>query len=159
MKITHVLILAGALATSVPATADDNEESELSRCASISDKDKRLACFDMLNNSDSTEDAVSEITEDAVPEITEDFGAEQLDTDDANRKTAPRVLATITSCRKDAYNKYLLYLENGQVWKQKNNERLRLKECNFKAEIFRDGFGYKMEVEGGGWRMRVTRVR
>jgi len=151
MKITHVLILAGALVTAVPATADDNEESELSRCASISDKDKRLACYDTLNKSDSTEDAVAEITE--------DFGAEQLDTDDADRKTAPPVLATITSCPKDANDKYLLYLENGQVWKQKNNARLRLKECNFKAEIYRDGFGYKMEVEGGGWRMRVTRVR
>jgi len=151
MRIKQVLILAGTLIIAAPVMADDNEESEMSRCASISDTDKRLACYDKL--------APKPTTDEPVAPITADYGAEQLETDDENRKTAEPVMATITSCPKSASGKYLLYLDNGQVWKQKNNERLRLKKCNFRAELMRDGFGYKMEIEGGAWRMRVTRVR
>ena len=151
-KTGVVLFLAGVMTASSVAADDD---TALARCVSISDAGQRLACYDEIAGRVTSADENA-----AVPApISEDYGAEQLGQDNPDRKVEKPVLVKVTSCRRDNRKKYYFYLENGQVWRQNDDDRLRFKECNFNATIIRDGFGYKLQVEGEKRRTRVKRVQ
>ncbi|MDH3620137.1 MAG: hypothetical protein OER91_04555 [Gammaproteobacteria bacterium] len=145
------LFLAGVMALSSAAADDD---TALEQCVSIDDAQERLACYDAIAGRSSTEESVA-----AGPAITNDYGAEQLGTGSPDRKVEKPVSVKVTSCRKDASKRYYFHLENGQVWRQNDDDRLRLKECNFNATIVRDSFGYKLQIEGQKRRTRVKRVQ
>lgn len=147
-----VLFLAGVMAVGSTAAADD---TALAQCVSIDDAEQRLACYDGIAGrvSNGGESA------DSPEPITEDYGAEQLSKDNPDRKVEKPVLVKVTACRRDDRRKYYFYLENGQVWRQNDDDRLRFKECNFNATIVRDGFGYKLQIEGQKRRTRVKRVQ
>jgi len=68
-------------------------------------------------------------------------------------------LGHVTSCKKGPDAKYYFFFEGGQVWKQVNLERprLRLDGCDFDAVITQDLFGYKMKIEGREDVIRVSR--
>ena len=149
---TTALFLVGVMAVSGIAAADD---TVLAQCVSIDDADRRLACYDEAAGRVSGAD---EGAEGPVP-ITQDYGAEQLSNDNPDRKVEKPVLVKVTSCRRDDRRRYYFYLENGQVWRQNDDDRLRFKDCNFNATIVRDGFGYKLQVEGQKRRTRVKRVQ
>lgn len=151
-KTGVVLFLAGLMAASSVAADDD---TALARCVSIDDAGQRLACYDEIAG------RVTSANESAAPPapISEDYGAEQLSRDNPDRKVEKPVLVKVTSCRRDGHRRYYFYLENGQVWRQNDDDRLRFKECNFNATIVRDGFGYKLQVEGQKQRTRVKRVQ
>lgn len=149
---TTALFLVGVMAVSGIVAADD---TVLAQCVSIDDADRRLACYDEAAGRVSGAD---EGAEGPVP-ITQDYGAEQLSNDNPDRKVEKPVLVKVTSCRRDDRRRYYFYLENGQVWRQNDDDRLRFKDCNFNATIVRDGFGYKLQVEGQKRRTRVKRVQ
>ena len=151
-KTGVVLILAGLMTASSVAADDD---TALARCVSIDDAGQRLACYDEMAGRVTSADERAA----APAPISEDYGAEQLSTDNPDRKVERPVLVKVTSCRRDDRRKYYFYLENGQVWRQNDDDRLRFKECNFNATIIRDGFGYKLQVEGQKRRTRVKRVQ
>ena len=146
------LFLAGVMVASHAVAGDD---TVLAECVSIDDAELRLACYDEIAGRMSNADDSSAI----LAPITEDYGAEQLNSDNPDRKVELPVLVRVTACRKDDRRKYYFYLENGQVWRQNDDDRLRYKECNFNATIVRDGFGYKLQVEGQKRRTRVKRVQ
>ena len=151
-KTGVVLFLAGVMTASSVAADDD---TALARCVSIDDAGQRLACYDEIAGRVSSADE-GDVT--PAP-ISEDYGAEQLSQDNPARKVEKPVLVKVTSCRKDSHRRYYFYLENGQVWRQNDDDRLRFKECDFNATIVRDGFGYKLQVEGQKQRTRVKRVQ
>ena len=91
--------------------------------------------------------------------LTDEIGAERLGKKGSGAEDDMRVRGTVTACRKDSLNKYFFYFENGQVWKQKDSERLRYKECKFSVMITKDFFGYKMQVDGEKRRIRIGRVK
>lgn len=153
MTTNQVLFFPITMLFTVSVIASDDVVSELSCCTTIDDDTVRLTCYDNLAQSEASQQVTG------IAPISEDYGAEQLDSNDPNRKASQPVRAMITSCRKDVNNKYWFYLENGQVWKQKDDDRLRYKECNFGATLVRDGFGYKIQIDGAKRRTRVTRVR
>ena len=142
---------------------------DLSRCGSIEDDAKRVACYDEIAGRQST---VKDVTTEAVPAssepaaaeskeyapLTADVGAESLDKKDEVDKDEP-VRGHITSCRKDSLNDYFFYFDNGQVWKEKSDARLHYKECDFSVTISRDFFGYKMQIDGEKGRIRISRVK
>ena len=149
---TTALFLVGVMAVSGIAAAGD---TVLAQCVSIDDADRRLACYDEAAGRVSGADEGAEGPE----PITQDYGAEQLSNDNPDRKVEKPVLVKVTSCRRDDRRRYYFYLENGQVWRQNDDDRLRFKDCNFNATIVRDGFGYKLQVEGQKRRTRVKRVQ
>lgn len=155
----QMIVVCATLAVTLSAAADDSNRS---RCVSIENDVERLACYDRSNDRTVDEVAGRELpaaTAEEVPEIGDDYGAEQLDTGDRDRKIEKQVRVTVTSCQKDASQKYYFVLDNGQVWKQNDKDRLRYRECTFGAVIMRDAFGYKMQIDGTTQHTRVTRIR
>ncbi len=70
------------------------------------------------------------------------------------------VQARVVRCTRDSRRRYYyFYLENGQIWKQKSDRRLRYKECNFNVTITKDFFGYRMVPEGETGKIRIARVK
>ena len=69
------------------------------------------------------------------------------------------VTARVVRCTKDSRRRYYFYFENGQVWQQKSDRRLRYKECDFNVTITKDFFGYRMVPEGETGKIRIARVK
>lgn len=68
--------------------------------------------------------------------------------------------ARVVRCTKDSRGRYYFFhFENGQVWKQKSDRRLRYKECDFNVTITKDFFGYRMVPEGETGKIRIARVK
>jgi len=69
------------------------------------------------------------------------------------------IRGTVVRCTQDVRKKYLFYFDNGQIWKQKDNTKIRWKECAFDVTITRDFFGYRMTPVGETRRVRIARVK
>ncbi len=152
------------LALGVPSLllAADNTRDELKSCAAIEKSAARLACYDSVSERYGeapealrTEPAASA----AVSAPPDNFGAETLHRDDEKKAKDPPVAARVIRCSKDARDKYIFYIEGGQVWKQVNYKRLNFKECDFNVSIRKDFFGYKMQLEDSKKKFRVSRIR
>jgi len=65
----------------------------------------------------------------------------------------------VTSCKKGSDGRWYFFFESGQVWKQSNKSRRRFKECYYSVTITRDGFGYKMQIDGESSKIRIARKR
>ena len=69
------------------------------------------------------------------------------------------VRGKVTKCQQDVNDKWYFYFDNGQVWKQRSNSRLRFPDCDFWVTITEDTFGYKMTIEGEDKQIRIGRIR
>lgn len=118
-------IFVGVVSCSAPlmSFAEDVIPDELRRCSLSDDASARVACYDKFLG----RQAPAEISPDTSFEPSlgpspqpslDDLGSEVLhrDGDDKNEKLAVR--ATVTRCSKGAHDRYFLYFDNGQVWKQ-----------------------------------------
>jgi hypothetical protein len=152
-----------------PALALAQSSADLGGCSTIEDDAKRVACYDEIAGGESTVQEVT--TEDAVAisgqeaaeseelaPLTDDVGAEGLNKKETEDDDKP-VRGRITSCRKDSFGDYFFSFDNGQVWKEKSDNRLYFKECDFSVTISRDFFGYKMQIDGEKGRIRIARVK
>ncbi len=154
MKTQSLALLAVVAIWPTVQAADFDVRSALSDCRNISDESKRLSCYDAVEHS------LSEQTTDANNEALNSFGAEQLPrSDEQIRRDNPSVNAKVTRCTRGSNKKLYFYLENGQVWRQKSDRRLRVKACQFNVEISKDFFGYIMKRIDEDLRIRVARVR
>ena len=170
---TRNFLIAGAFVLSAPVLVCAQTADELSRCISIDDSAARLACYDESGSRQAPPQAEPESSPEppaerptaAVPAeeehtpLTDEIGAERLGKESNGAKDDVRVRGTVTACRKDSLGKYFFYFENGQVWKQKDDERILYKECGFGVMITKDFFGYKMQVDGEKRRIRIGRVK
>ncbi len=152
-----------------PALVLAQSSEDLNRCSEIEDDAKRVACYDEVAGRQSTVQEVNTekevalsapeetVGEELVP-LNDDVGAEMLSNKDKVDDDKP-VRGRITSCQKNSLGDYFFFFDNGQVWKQKSDTRLRYKECDFDVTISRDFFGYKMQIEGEGKKIRIGRIR
>jgi hypothetical protein len=93
-----------------------------------------------------------------VPEpLNEEIGQQTLRGD--GKKAKVLVRGRVVRCQQDLRKKYLFYFDNGQIWKQKDNKRIRWKECEFDVTISEDVFGYKMVPDGETKQVRIARVK
>ena len=174
MKLIHcshvfpALLGLGLLASGPACSAETL--ADIKACAEVTDADARLACFDELAARVQHEEpaiaaepavaaapaAAEEPEEDALPDH---LGGADFEEQAEDFKTHHQ--GTITECWHGRDNRWYFRFSNGQIWRQSNADRLRLKECNFPATISRDGFGYKMriEVQGREKTVRVGRVK
>ena len=122
-----------------------------------------MACYDdVFDRHSSATEASSEHFPEAdkssYVELNDDVGSETLDRrDDERRKEV--ITGTVVECRQDARNDTYFYFDNGQVWKQKTDSRIKFGDCNFDVTITRDFFGYKMQLVGEARRIRISRIR
>ena len=77
------------------------------------------------------------------------------------RRAEDMVIANgqVTSCGEDQRGRYRFYFDNGQIWQQNDNKRVRWQECDFAVTIEKDFFGYKLQPKGDSKSIRVTRIK
>jgi len=180
MAIFSAQVTAAAAGQASPVSQD---------CRSIQDDAARLACYDRQGGSTGIDaDRVAPAREEKAPaaesespktaepppapdaaatapvaaaaaqELTDEIGREDLNgPEGAEEKLSVR--GRVTSCRKDLAGKYVFYFDNGQVWRQKDNVRLRWRDCAFDVTISEDFFGYKMQPDGEQKTVRIAREK
>jgi len=177
------------LSAQVTAAAVDQASPAPQDCRAIKDDAARLACYDKQgptagietgSTTPATDDApavaqqmpkpaetppppnaVDTATVAAAPaprELTDEIGRENLGEPEATEEKLS-VRGRVTSCRKDLGGKYVFYFDNGQVWRQKDNLRLRWRDCAFDVTISEDFFGYKMQPDGDQKTVRIAREK
>lgn len=150
---------AGVIPSDI-AIAEENLSDELMQCSLIEDSSERLDCFDNFvgryAQSETTQVATSETQIQNAPD---DLGAETLPPGARGDVEKLMVRAVVTSCRKNSLGKYFFFFDNGHVWKQANDKRLRFATCEFDVTITQDFFGYKMQRVGDTSQIRIARVK
>ena len=158
---TTVFILAATVLIA-SATGYAQESSDMARCAELENAEARLACYDEVTGRSSSSRPAPEVTSPSEPAPDDDSPSEPAPlTEDVGKPDAKStfVRGRVTGCQKDINDKLYFIFDNGQVWKQRGNARLRASECDFWVTITEDALGYKMEIEGDGKQSRVGRIR
>ena len=161
LRTGTTIIILGTIALTVSAEVHAQDSSDIAGCAELENTDARLACYDEVTGrgSSSEEESVAPArSSEAVP-LTQDVGEEQLDGKDKPDQAPEEFTGQVTDCRKQADGRRYFYFANGQVWKESNSGRNRFNDCDFEATITKDGFGYRMQVDGEGKKIRIGRVR
>ena len=136
-------------------------------CRQLSSDEARLACYDALfpraaeETSDSLEpiEPVEPEAHVGDPEATtgdEGFGLSATDTGSEPQS----IEVIIVSWRESGYREWVFITEDGQVWRQKEPMRLRLRGDRLRATIRESVVsGYRMTIEGNSRAVRVERIR
>lgn len=128
------------LASSVSA---DSFTKQMRGCASIESDQERLACYDAL--SQSLDERAEQI-----------FGHEQKR---IVEEAPEKITARITEVQEGAYDKAIITLDNGQIWRQNDSGRVSWKSGD-KIVVERGLFGsFFMKPAEGGRKIRVKRER
>ncbi|MCL1094196.1 hypothetical protein [Shewanella kaireitica] len=116
-------------------------ESQLSKCATVQDKLDRLICYDNIanslpaqssNNPAPTTETVAVASSTAIVTTTantqksavEEFGNLEKSKEE---QTVDTIYLTVSKIKKDAYGALKIEFKNGQVWKQTDSRRFKLK--------------------------------
>ena len=182
------LILIMVMSAIGPAMAEQPLTTELSRCAQIKSAIERLTCYDELADQvqqihsdreavDLSEQKsvaaaavaqslpvkgqvpVTEKTIDQTNRVTEEnFGL--LPEKREDEKDLVELHSTISKLREYIPGRYLITLENGQVWRQMVAERYRLRKGhNVRIYPTRWGESFRLSAEGLKGFIQVERVR
>ena len=145
------------VATSESSSATDIGAADLQRCAVIEAAAARLACYDELAGRQGVAAAAPNVTsgEAESAEAAEDTSSERRSRSDDDEL---RVRARVTRCEKDARKKVYFVFDNGEVWRQGSDKRLRFRDCEFEVTITKDFFGHKMQIDGEKRPIRIVRV-
>ncbi|GIU08039.1 hypothetical protein TUM4261_14050 [Shewanella sp. c952] len=148
-------------------------ESQLSKCATVQDKLDRLICYDNIANSlpaqgsnsqAPTTETVTVASSTAVVTATantqksavEEFGNLEKSKKDQDIDT---IHLTVSKVKKDAYGALKIEFTNGQVWKQTDSRRFKLKP---EQEIFikKAALGsFTLGMEDRNTTIRVKRLK
>jgi len=168
------LIFTTAALSGLPAQAEDEPAStaEIYACAETRDDAARLACYDAaVGRFRAAEEAgeVTTITREAVEQVQRDtFGLSfpslpaiaipRLGSSEADDGQLDSIVVAVTDIERNAYDKAVITLENGQVWLQTDGGMFSLRGIE-EAEIRRAALGsFKMKLDGGR-AFRVRRLR
>ena len=172
--------------TMVPSVAREPEETfqELEKCSVIPDGPTRLACYDKLmprvraglaagpeelSREDQTSlfgfnfSGIFGSSEASTPE---NFGSSDLQHEPAPGSAHPleSITATVTDIAMTPHGKFIVFLDNGQVWRQQEADTgradFRSKPSDNKVEISRAMMGsYTLSINGSNKSYRVNRVK
>ncbi|MFQ3248177.1 MAG: hypothetical protein ACI9SP_004838, partial [Arenicella sp.] len=130
----------------------ESVSAQIANCATIQKDATRLRCYDSL----STEMVKQKSEKPELEQLPEDIGGGKFDTSQREEELSRGL---VVSCKKSLDKKWFFIFDNGQVWKQVNadNRRYNYKGCNFYVTVKKDGFGYKMQIDGKGREIRIKR--
>ncbi len=119
-------LIAIATFLSFPASADLKQQ--LIQCASIQDKLDRLICYDAMAEQSKDHRVIATTPQAITPKIdvvapvatTNSFGK-------ASKQEVNRIELQVKSVKANAYGELTIAFENGQVWKQNDTRRFKLK--------------------------------
>jgi hypothetical protein len=159
----------GALVILLNASANAQDAADLESCANLEDPQARLACYDAASQglqeeklasppveaAPAGESVESPAAEDSAP-AWDAIGEEQPGPEDEKEQS---LRLALTDCRKGPTGKWYFYFDDGQVWKQKDNDRFSTKNCDGEVAISKDFFGYKIKFQTTENKIRAERVK
>lgn len=159
----------GALAIMLNASADAQDAADLGSCANLEDPQARLACYDAASQGLQEAKPASPPAEAApareTPESPAAADSAQPSVAVSEEQPGPEdgkdqpLRLQLTDCQKGPTGKWYFYFDDGQVWKQKDNDRFSTKNCNGEVAISKDFFGYKIEFQTTENKIRAARVK
>jgi len=158
-KTGLTISILGTIALTASAEVHAQDSSDKARCAELENAEARLACYDEAVGRSSSSPPDTKAAEKEPNPLTEEVGQEQLDSKDRPDQEPEAFAGRVTDCRQNVDGKWYFYFANGQVWKESNSGKQRFKDCDFEATITKDVFGYKMQIDGEGKKIRIGRVR
>jgi len=139
MRVTTITLFGLFVGlTSLNAFADKHLAlvDKLTSCKKISNDKQRLSCFDQLtrknvvsaNSVEMSNETVSPVekVQHEEAKIIDDFAKEDLKKTE-EEKGPDSITATISSVKQLLRGQWVIYLENGQKWQQKDSGRIKLK--------------------------------
>jgi hypothetical protein len=173
--IKGVAILSVFLGSTVLAssTAQADQLQSFIGCAKITDNERRLACFDSVtknaNGANVVQASPHQVEVRKEQEIA-DFGKTQLRESpikkarEKQKKEEDKELKEIRlKVEKFIYTvskKFVLFMDNGQIWKQKDGGRIRLPKGEFEVKIKKGMLGgYNMIVPTKKTFIKVKRLK
>ena len=171
MKINHTLgifslfLLLVLSSQSTTLAANDQSYQSLAAqmraCASVEGDAKRLKCFDSLVPAElesAGKEPVPEPQAEMPKSLPDNIGGGKFNKGEKKEVEGNR--GVVTSCQQSHLDKWLFLFDNGQVWKQVDRVKRRYKrDCRLDVTVVKDGFGYKMLVDGKKGAMRIRRLR
>lgn len=173
--IVAFIVACGALATTA-AGAQESIRAGLENCASIRNAAERLFCFDSLAaghgakmpeksqatgrsmQADAANPPPAAASRPAQKPVDDSgtFGLEMEQAREGPNSVASRYAGSFTGWTGDT----VFQLENGQVWKQAEADRLVMKAERPMMNIRRGWFGvYYLKVEGSNRQIKVKRIK
>ena len=148
------IMTAAILLVLLPPVFAKSLQSALIGCGEIESDEQRLVCFDRLVDSQTV---TSNAEHQSPAPITDEIG---LATPKEESDPDVEYSVVITKCESSSSSKRLFfYLDNGQVWRQKNAKWLSKKECQSNGVIREDFFGFTLFIETMDKSIRVSRAR
>ena len=141
------------LTQSGTAAADGGLADGLRQCAAIPDVTKRTACYDALATS--TKESPSSFGNETTAQSRADRSAEESD-------QVQGITARITDYTFTPFGKFVVVLDNGQIWQEQEGEsdRAHLSGAGNTISISRGAFGsYAAAINDGHHQFKVTRVK
>ncbi len=144
-KMLTPMLLLLLLVTSYPGLA---AEPSLSMCRQIKDSEERVQCYDKIVDSLTTAPLSATTAEHREQAVKPDFQVEKLD----------QIQARVTALKRSVDKKFTITLDNGQIWRQIDNQRIPLR--NEDKIIIREAAlgSYLMEKQSGSGSIRVKRL-
>ncbi len=154
----------------VSAHAQADQFQSILDCTKIMEDQKRLACFDAVSKKLVNSGVNIVKAKPTKEEKIADFGKKQLSrspvkkVQQAQKKEEEKELKAIKLTVVDvAYTltkKFVLFMENGQIWRQKEGKRVRLPKKKFEVEIKKGMVGgFTMTVPTKKSLIRVFRLK
>ncbi|TKB56096.1 hypothetical protein [Ferrimonas aestuarii] len=140
----------------------DKAATAMANCQKFEDKLDRLLCFDELAGKQPQAVAVVAPVSKPAPtpaaqtaSAEDRFGMPKVEAEDE----AQSLSATVSKVKFDAYDRFIITLDNGQVWKQAESRRYKIKP-DYKVTIEKAALGsFLLIAEGRGGSTRVKRVQ
>ncbi|GHE81321.1 hypothetical protein [Thalassotalea profundi] len=159
---TNLIPLLFILPAPIFAAQNDINIKAIQACSFIENNDNRLHCYDkVVAGSSSPQPTANQKHKPmaetvATQKVPDDFGIEYKEVD---KDKGIVVKAKITSITKTLRGKFIITLDNSQVWSQTNSEKIYLKEND--TVLIKRGLlsSYKLNKEGQSRSVRVTRTK
>lgn len=134
----------------------DEAAEAVVNCASQTDKLDRLVCFDSLGKPARASITAKPAAPQAAAPTTPD---ERFGLNNKRPEEPEAIKASVSTLKSDPYGKFIITLDNGQVWKQIDSKRFRLKKDK-PVTIEKASLGsFMLTQEGSSKSARVKRVQ
>lgn len=134
-----------------------SQEDPYLKCVDVKKSKKRLACYDDVVKAQHP-DLFEKIAKAKKEEQQEEFG--QPVATEKGEKELDELEIVIVELGKNPYGKWLLITAGGQIWKQVDDVRIRLRGNNIKGRIKKGLMGsFFFTQEGKKYGFKVKRIR
>ena len=128
MRIFLAAAFVGVFIFSGAANAQsDGLKADLLACKALEKDKKRLKCLDAVLSSIDEDTVLSDSSESVEANPDDDFGAVDLAKEREKKQKSPKVLtANLVEIARNNRGKYVIILDNGQIWRQLRADTSRL---------------------------------